>query len=159
QPGRGPRGVAVAQAGADGLRSDNKPSQRPHSAACLWGRDRAAPDVRPVLRLGGPEDRGESMRSFLHLALVAALAAPAFAAEPSPDVPTAGPVQIPYLNLHRALVPGATGFLQYSFVGTPATPTTPLSSVRASWTSVAAMIAINQTNVLYQPDPTDAASQ
>jgi hypothetical protein len=106
------------------------------------------------------------MRSFLRILLVVALAAPAFAAassetepSPGPDVPTAGPVQIPYPSLHRALVPGATGFLQYSFVGTTAVPTTPLSSVRAGWISVPAMIAINQTNVPYQPDPTDPSSQ
>ncbi len=70
-----------------------------------------------------------------------------------------GPVQIPYTSLHRALAPGATGFLQYSFVGTTATPTTPLSSIVPAWTSVPSMISIDQTNVSYQPDPGDPASQ
>ena len=69
-----------------------------------------------------------------------------------------GPIQIPYSSLHRALAPGATGFLQYSFVGTTAAPTTPLSSLAPAWTSVAAMISIDQTNVSYQPDPGDPSS-
>ena len=104
------------------------------------------------------------MRSLSHLVLALALAAPALAASetevsPNPDAPTVGPVQIPYTSLHRTLVPGATGFLQYSFVGTPATPTTALSSVRPGWTTVPAMIAISQTNVAYQPDPTDPSTQ
>jgi hypothetical protein len=71
----------------------------------------------------------------------------------------AGPIQIPYSSLHKALAPGATGFLQYSFVGTTAVPTTPLSSLLPSWTSVPAMISIDQTNVSYLPDPTDPSSQ
>jgi len=71
----------------------------------------------------------------------------------------AGPVQIPYTNLHKALAPGATGFLQYSFVGTTATPTTPLSSVVPAWTTVPSMISIDQTSVSYQPDPTDPSTQ
>jgi hypothetical protein len=71
----------------------------------------------------------------------------------------AGPVQIPYTSLHRALAPGATGFLQYSFVGTTATPTTPLSSLISAWTTVPSMISIDQTSVSYQPDPGDPSSQ
>ena len=80
-------------------------------------------------------------------------------ADPHPLAPTVGPVQIPYSSLHRVLVPGATGFLQYSFVGTTGTPTTPLSSVNPGWTSIPSMISIDQTGVTYQPDPTDASSQ
>lgn len=68
------------------------------------------------------------------------------------------PVQIPYENLHAALAPGATGFLQYSFVGTTTTPTTPLTSLDPDWTSVSAMISIDQTDVSYQPDPNDPSS-
>jgi hypothetical protein len=87
-------------------------------------------------------------------------AAPAAEADDPPAVtPTVGPVQIPYSSLHRVLTPGATGFLQYSFVGTPATPTTPLSSIVGGWTSVPAMLSIDQLNVPYLPDPTDASSQ
>jgi hypothetical protein len=71
----------------------------------------------------------------------------------------AGPVQIPYTSLHRALTPGATGFLQYSFVGTTAVPTTPLSSVVPAWTTVPSMISIDQTSVSYQPDPSDPSTQ
>jgi hypothetical protein len=71
----------------------------------------------------------------------------------------AGAVQIPYTSLHRALAPGATGFLQYSFVGTTAVPTTPLSSVVPAWTTVPSMISIDQTSVSYQPDPTDPSTQ
>jgi hypothetical protein len=71
----------------------------------------------------------------------------------------AGPVQLPYTNLHAALAPGATGFLQYSFVGTTAVPTTPLSSVVPAWTTVPSMISIDQTSVSYQPDPTDPSTQ
>jgi hypothetical protein len=70
-----------------------------------------------------------------------------------------GPIQIPYANLHKALAPGATGFLQYSFVGTPATPTIPLSSLLGAWTTVPEMISIDQTSVSYQPDPGDPSSQ
>jgi len=69
-----------------------------------------------------------------------------------------GPVQIPYTSLHRVLTPGATGFIQYSFVGTTAVPTTPLSSIVPGWTSIPAMISIDQTNVSYQVDPGDPSS-
>jgi hypothetical protein len=69
-----------------------------------------------------------------------------------------GPIQIPYTSLHKALAPGATGFLQYSFVGTTAVPTTPLSSLTAGWTSIPSMISIDQTNVSYLPDPGDPSS-
>ena len=65
----------------------------------------------------------------------------------------------PYTSLHQALAPGATGFLQYSFVGTTAVPTTPLSSVVPAWTTVPSMISIDQTSVSYQPDPTDPSTQ
>ena len=68
------------------------------------------------------------------------------------------PVQISYSDLHKALAPGATGFLQYSFVGTPTAPTTPLSSLVGGWTSVPSMISIDQTDVSYQPDPNDPSS-
>jgi len=71
----------------------------------------------------------------------------------------AGPVQIPYTSLHKVLTPGATGFLQYSFVGTTAVPTTPLSSVVPAWTTIPSMISIDQTSVSYQPDPTDPSTQ
>jgi len=68
------------------------------------------------------------------------------------------PVQIAYSDLHKALTPGATGFLQYSFVSTTATPSTPLSSLVPAWTTVPSMISIDQTNVSYQPDPNDPSS-
>lgn len=100
------------------------------------------------------------MKTILATAIAIACAASgAIAADPPQAQPSAvGPVQVPYTNLHRALAPGATGFLQYSFVGTTATPTTPLSSVIPAWTSVGAMISIDQTNVSYQPDPADPSS-
>ncbi len=71
---------------------------------------------------------------------------------------TKDPVQIPYSDLHRALTPGSTGFLQYSFVGTTLTPTTALSSLIGDWTSVSSMISVDETNVSYQPDPNDPSS-
>ncbi len=100
------------------------------------------------------------MKRIVETALVVAyMASWALAADPVPAAPSAaGPVQIPYSSLHRALAPGKTGFLQYSFVGTTATPTTPLSSVIPAWTSIPSMISIDQTNVSYQPDPNDPAS-
>lgn len=101
-----------------------------------------------VARLTGPKPlAGEPFRPVMEELLASATAL------------AAGPIQIPYTNLHKALAPGATGFLQYSFVGTTAAPTTPLSSVVGAWTSIPAMISIDQTSVSYQPDPGDPGSQ
>jgi len=102
------------------------------------------------------------MSGVLAVFYVGACGVAAMAGEPdgsTPVSPTVGPVQIPYSSRHRVLTPGATGFLQYSFVGTPATPTTPLSSIVNGWTSVPAMISIDQNNVSYLPDPADPSSQ
>ncbi len=105
------------------------------------------------------------MKIIVHAVLAVTCVVSCGAATPSESDDAAmtpvvvGPVQIPYTSLHRVLAPGATGFLQYSFVGTTGTPTTPLSSILGAWTSVPAMISIDQTNVSYQPDPTDPSSQ
>jgi len=63
-------------------------------------------------------------------------------------------IQIRYQDFHQALLPGATGFLQYSLVANTA-----LAAVNAAWPSPAAMISIDQTNVPYLPDPEDPLSQ
>ena len=63
-------------------------------------------------------------------------------------------IQIRYPDFHQALLPGATGFLQYSLVAN-----TPLSTLNVAWTSAAGMISIDQMNVPYLPDPGDPASQ
>src|SRR5260221_12421294 len=131
------------------------------SGARAWGclspgRARAVPRA---------SDGRTSVKTILNAVLAVACVASCGAAiaSESDDLPAIplvnAPVQIPYTSLHRVLAPGATGFLQYSFVGTTATPTTPLSSIVASWTSVPAMLSIDQTNVTYQPDPADPSSQ
>lgn len=63
-------------------------------------------------------------------------------------------VEINYERLSDALVPGRTGFLQYSQENL-----TPLASVDLNWTSVPEMIAIDSSNVSYQPDPLDPGSE
>jgi len=62
-------------------------------------------------------------------------------------------IKIPYASFHRALAPGFLGFLQYGVQ-----TSTPLTSVNPAWTGVGPMIAINGTNVPYQPDPGDPSS-
>lgn len=62
-------------------------------------------------------------------------------------------IKIPYTSFHRALTPGFLGFLQFGVQ-----TSTPLTSVNPAWTGVNPMIAINATNVPYQPDPGDPSS-
>jgi hypothetical protein len=62
-------------------------------------------------------------------------------------------IKIPYTSFHRALTPGLLGFLQFGVQ-----TSTPLTSVNPAWTGVNPMIAINATNVPYQPDPSDPSS-
>jgi len=62
-------------------------------------------------------------------------------------------IAIPFLKFRDQLRPGSTGFLQYS-----AEADTPLTSIHPAWSSVAAMISIDQTAVGYQPDPGDPGS-
>ena len=62
-------------------------------------------------------------------------------------------IKISYPTFHRALTPGALGFMQYGVQ-----TSTPLTSVNPAWTGVAPMISINATNVPYQPDPGDPTS-
>jgi len=62
-------------------------------------------------------------------------------------------IKIPYSSFHRALTPGALGFLQYGVQ-----TSTPLTSVHPAWTGVTPMISINTTSVPYQPDPGDPSS-
>jgi hypothetical protein len=63
-------------------------------------------------------------------------------------------VEIAFTRLQRALRPGNTGFLQYSV-----DEDTALTALHPAWTSVAAMVAIDETGVGYQPDPGDPGSQ
>jgi hypothetical protein len=63
-------------------------------------------------------------------------------------------IAIPFLKFRNQLKPGSTGFLQYSAEA----DTTPLTSVNPAWATVADMISIDQTNVSYQPDPSDPGS-
>jgi len=62
-------------------------------------------------------------------------------------------ISIAYEDLSRALVPGATGFLQRSVFSN-----VPLAALVPAWTTPAAMISIDQGAVPYQPDPDDPAS-
>jgi len=60
---------------------------------------------------------------------------------------------VAYPALHQALRPGHVGFLQYTTL-----QNTPLASIHPGWTSVQAMIATDETNTPYQPDPGDPGS-
>jgi hypothetical protein len=60
---------------------------------------------------------------------------------------------IRYADLHQALQPGRTGFLQYS-----SSVDQPLAAIHPAWTSVAAMVAPDASGVPYQPDPGDPSS-
>lgn len=62
-------------------------------------------------------------------------------------------IEIPYAKLSAALVPGVTGFMQFSQENDTA-----LTALDPDWTGVPEMIAIDSTNVAYQPDPTDPGS-
>jgi hypothetical protein len=62
-------------------------------------------------------------------------------------------LEIPYQKLSDALVPGATGFLQYSQENETA-----LSAIHPDWAGVPEMVAIDSANVSYQPDPSDPST-
>src|SRR5262245_21786779 len=153
----------MAATGARAHCASNKSPQHPDSAAYIWGHPGAARDRGAFLQLGRAEPfrREKPVKTMLYASIVLACAG-ALAAEkvnPPELAPTVGPVQIPYSSLHRVLVRGATGFLQYSYASSTATPTMPLAAIGPGWNTVPAMISIDQTNVLYQPDPTDPSSQ
>jgi hypothetical protein len=63
-------------------------------------------------------------------------------------------MSIPFIAFRNQLRPGTTGFLQYSAEA----DNMPLTSIDPAWSSAAAMISIDQTDVSYQPDAGDPGS-
>jgi hypothetical protein len=110
-------------------------------------------DGATVARLEGAPPGPDGRFHPDHAALLLANAPDGSKLAPA-EAPAPNGMTIAYAKLHAALQPGRVGFLQYTVSG----QNVPLTSVHPGWTSVQAMIATDQANVPYQPDPGDPDS-